>query len=102
MEYYREIVLHYILLIMAMLIPNLVNALGIGIEIIGIISAIGAYPELEAWREDEWKANVDYSMLLQQAYDRRKAGFIRAARIVLMGISLQLLASLNVISSLLF
>lgn len=85
-----------------MLIPNLVNALGIGIEIIGIISAIRAYPELEVWREDEWKANVDYSMLLQQAYDRRKEGFIGAARIVLIGIMLQLLASLNVISSFLF
>jgi len=85
-----------------MLIPNLVNVLGIGVEIIGIISAIRAYPELEVWREDEWKPNVDYSMLLQQAYDRRKAVFMRAARIVLIGISLQLLASLNVISSLLF
>jgi hypothetical protein len=101
-DFSLEIVLHYIPLIMTMLIPNLINALGIGIEIIGIISAIRAYPELEAWREDEWKANVDYSMLLQQAYDRRKVGFIRAARIVLIGISLQLLASLNVISSFLF
>ena len=98
----HEIVLHVISLIIAMLIPNLFNALGIGIEIIGIISAIHAYPELEAWREDEWKPNVDYSMLLQQAYDRRKAVFMRAARIVLIGISLQLLASLNVISSFLF
>lgn len=85
-----------------MLIPNLFNALGIGIEIIGVIYAIRAYPELEAWREDEWKANVDYSMLLQQAYDRRKAGFMRAARIVLIGISFQLLASINVITSILF
>jgi len=85
-----------------MLIPNIINALGIGIELIGLISAIRAYPELEAWREDEWKANVDYSMLLQQAYDRRKSGFISAARIVIIGISLQLLASLNVTFSLLF
>lgn len=85
-----------------MLIQNIINALGLGIEIIGIISAITAYPELEAWREDEWKANVDYSMLLQQAYDRRKTGFIRAARIVLIGIGLQLFASLNVILSMLF
>ena len=85
-----------------MLIPNIINALGIGVEIIGLITAIRAYPELEVWREDEWKANVDYSMLLQQAYDRRKTGFISAARIVLIGISLQLLASLNVISSFLF
>ena len=81
-----------------MLIPNVINVLGIGVEIIGIISAIRAYPELEAWREDEWKSNVDYSMLLQQAYDRRKTGFIRAARIVLIGISFQLLASLNAVS----
>ena len=87
---------------MVMLIPNLFNALGIGIEIIGIITAIRAYPELEAWREDEWKANVDYAMLMQQAYDRRKVGFMRAARIVLIGILLQLLASLNVIASFLF
>ena len=85
-----------------MLIQNIINALGLGIEIIGIISAITAYPELEAWREDEWKSNVDYSMLLQQAYDRRKTGFIRAAKIVLIGIGLQLLASLNVILSMLF
>jgi len=85
-----------------MLIPNVINVLGIGVEIIGIISAIRAYPELEAWREDEWKSNVDYSMLLQQAYDRRKTGFIRAARIVLIGIAFQLLASLNVIASMLF
>ena len=85
-----------------MLIQNIINALGLGIEIIGIISAITAYPELEAWREDEWKSNVDYSMLLQQAYDRRKTGFIRAAKIVLIGIGLQLFASLNVILSMLF
>lgn len=84
-----------------MLVPNIVNALGIGIEIIGLISAVRAYPELEAWREDEWKANVDYAMLLQQAYDRRKTGFIQAARIVIIGIGFQLLASLNVISTLL-
>ena len=59
-----------------MLIPNIINALGLGIEIIELIYSIRAYPELEAWREDEWKTNVDYSMLLQQAYDRRKTGFI--------------------------
>ena len=85
-----------------MLIQNIINALGLGIEIIGIISAITAYPELEAWREDEWKSNVDYSMHLQQAYDRRKTGFIKAASIVLVGIGLQLFASLNVILSMLF
>ena len=85
-----------------MLIQNIINALGLGIEIIGIISAITAYPELEVWREDEWKSNVDYSMHLQQAYDRRKTGFIKAARIVLVGIGLQLFASLNVILSMLF